>query len=108
MEQISGLIASDVKITCVVMFIIIIGSMACMDFKLFKKRAQRAYRIGLQVCMAPMAIYREFFGSSKEYERNLKKYNDDKKRHQDSQLIPERPDWKKKSSDGGSEHVNYS
>ena len=81
MEQKSAMISVDVKVTVLAMVIIIIISMACMDFELFKKRISRAYRIGVYTCRAPAVLYKEFFGNSEEYEKNLKKYNVDKKKH---------------------------
>ena len=76
------LISVDVSVTVAAMALIIITAMACMDFELFKKRCIRAYRIGVYTLKAPLVIYKEFFGTSEEYEQNLKKYNDDKKKHQ--------------------------
>ena len=84
MEQKSAMISVDAKVTVLAMVIIILVSMACMDFELFKKRIKYAYRIGVYTIKAPFVLYKEFFGNSDEYEKNLKKYNVDKKKHQDA------------------------
>ena len=77
--------------------------MAMVDFKLFKQRMKSAWRIGIYVCRAPLAIFNDIFEEGEQYRRNLERYKIDKKNHEKSELIPEKPDWKIKNSDDGSD-----
>ena len=54
----------DIKTTLVGIILMILFSMALLDFKLFTQRAQRTYRISLMLLQAPSAIYNELFGGS--------------------------------------------